>query len=300
MGKEVYVCEALKALNNWCVWNLEKINGRDTKVPYDIVTGRKASTTDRRTWRSFGLVYDMLKTDCLPYNGLGLMISDGIVFVDVDHCIDEDGTISQVGQDVLSAFPDSYAEISQSCHGIHILTKGCIPRSFKNSKTGVEVYASGRYCAYTGNAIRAQAPTDEQSGIDYIFHKYATKQSCGKKARDFSLPECHSDSWIIRHASDISGQKGRNFQALFAGDTSAYPSPSEADSALCTLLAFWTDRNPEQINRLFRSSGLYRPKWEREDYRRKTINHACSHIPESLSEYQQRMRREKAKAIASE
>ncbi len=38
------------------------------------------------------------------------------------------------------------------------------------------------------------------------------------------------------------------------------------------MLAFWTGRDPERIDRLFRASGLCREQWaEREDYRQRTI-----------------------------
>jgi hypothetical protein len=55
-----------------------------------------------------------------------------------------------------------------------------------------------------------------------------------------------------------------------------YDSQSEADLALCSILAFWCDpekKEPDldRIDRLFRRSALYREKWERDDYREDTI-----------------------------
>jgi putative DNA primase/helicase len=46
-----------------------------------------------------------------------------------------------------------------------------------------------------------------------------------------------------------------------AGDDRDYPSPSEADLALCDILAFYT-QNSAQIDRIFRRSGLLREKWD--------------------------------------
>ena len=40
------------------------------------------------------------------------------------------------------------------------------------------------------------------------------------------------------------------------------------------MLAFWCGGDTEQIDRLFRQSGLYREKWERDDYRIGTLNKA--------------------------
>jgi hypothetical protein len=50
---------------------------------------------------------------------------------------------------------------------------------------------------------------------------------------------------------------------LWQGDTSGYASASEADLALCGMLAFWCGRDIGQMDRLFRKSGLMRDKWNR-------------------------------------
>ena len=52
---------------------------------------------------------------------------------------------------------------------------------------------------------------------------------------------------------------------MFDGDWEAlnYPSQSEADLAFCNILAFWTGKDKEQMDRIFRMSGLYRDKWDR-------------------------------------
>lgn len=296
-----YIPQSLKVMSNWCAWKLEKRKEQITKVPYQAI-GKRASSTDRNTWSTFKLISELISTDD-QYNGYGFMLSDGIVFVDVDHCITDDGTLDERGADILSAFPLSFAEISQSGHGLHILTRGTIPRNFHNQKQGVEMYSYSRFCAVTGNAIQASEPTQEQDGIDYVFNKYSTHS--GNAISTYSEPlttgiSAYTDRWVIGHAMNIEGQKGKDFRTLFSGDISQYSSQSEADSALCTLLAFWCDRDQGQMDRIFRQSGLYRKKWEREDYRTRTLSHACEHIPESITEYQKRMNREKARAIAKE
>ncbi len=59
---------------------------------------------------------------------------------------------------------------------------------------------------------------------------------------------------------------GEKFDRLWRGQTSGYESHSEADMALCCLLAFWTGGNHPQMDRLFRDSGLYREKWDEVHY----------------------------------
>jgi len=73
---------------------------------------------------------------------------------------------------------------------------------------------------------------------------------------------------------------GAKFTALWEGDISGYDSHSEADLALCCLLAFWTGGDRDRIDRLFRQSGLNREKWAREDYREKTISAALEQTAE--------------------
>jgi len=49
---------------------------------------------------------------------------------------------------------------------------------------------------------------------------------------------------------------------LWMGITKNYPSHAAADLALCEILATLTD-DPQQIDRVFRESGLMRTTWEK-------------------------------------
>lgn len=61
-----------------------------------------------------------------------------------------------------------------------------------------------------------------------------------------------------------NARNGAKFAALYdRGDTSGYNSQSEADAALCAILAFWTGGDLSRIDALFRLSALFRPdKWD--------------------------------------
>ena len=69
-----------------------------------------------------------------------------------------------------------------------------------------------------------------------------------------------SDRELLEKARDADN--GDRFDALWRGDTAGYPSHSEADMALCNLLAFWTGGDRQRMDRLFRESGLMRDKWD--------------------------------------
>lgn len=69
-----------------------------------------------------------------------------------------------------------------------------------------------------------------------------------------------SDSEVLDKVLHMS--IGHKTRALYHGDTSAYEdNPSRADMALCQYLAFYT-QDADQIDRIFRTSGLMRPKWD--------------------------------------
>lgn len=83
-----------------------------------------------------------------------------------------------------------------------------------------------------------------------------------------------SDESIISKA--MASKQGEKFRALWNGTILEGKSHSEADQALCTMLAFWCGGDTAQMDRLFRQSGLYREKWEREDYRTTTLGNAVA------------------------
>ena len=60
----------------------------------------------------------------------------------------------------------------------------------------------------------------------------------------------------------MTAANGAKLRRLWGGVISAYSSASEADMALCSLLAWWANGDAKQIDRLFRQSGLMRPKWD--------------------------------------
>jgi hypothetical protein len=72
------------------------------------------------------------------------------------------------------------------------------------------------------------------------------------------------DASLIAHIR--SGRYGAVLAKIWAGDWGGYPSQSEGDLALCRRLAFLTCGDAERIDRLFRRSGLMRPKWDERHY----------------------------------
>ena len=83
-----------------------------------------------------------------------------------------------------------------------------------------------------------------------------------------------SDALVLEHASRAAN--AAKFHRLWAGDWQGYPSQSEADLALCLLLAFWT-QDPGQLDTLFRQSGCLRAKWDE-------VHGACTYGARTIQE----------------
>lgn len=114
------------------------------------------------------------------------------------------------------------------------------------------------------------------------------------ETRSFSIT-CLDDISIINKC-----YKNEKFRALFEGRwETLFSSQSEADVALCTIIAFWANRDPGTIERVFEASKLAeRCKWtDRADYRDRTIAQAIEYCTEDLDEFKARKDRERREAI---
>ncbi|ELY66174.1 hypothetical protein C489_13498 [Natrinema versiforme JCM 10478] len=72
------------------------------------------------------------------------------------------------------------------------------------------------------------------------------------------------DEELLEKAMNASN--GTKFERLWNGNMAGYESQSEADMALCCLLAFWTGGDHTRVDQLFRQSGLLREKWDEVHY----------------------------------
>ena len=132
-------------------------------------------------------------------------------------------------------------------------------------EAAIEMYCERRYFSITGNHVTGTPTTIETCPNLHALHADLTVPKPTQQAAEQSSGHDQSmldDATVLDKA--LHATNGTTFQALWDGDTSGYVSPSEADLALCHLLAFWTNKDASQIDWLFRRSALYRPeKWDR-------------------------------------
>jgi len=265
----------IRDLRQWLCWRTEERDGKPTKVPYSPLTGAKADSTNPESWAGYPEAVNAYKEH--GYNGIGFVFTseDDLCGIDLDGCIDPDtGEIETWAQEIIEAL-DSYTEISPRGHGIHILVRGELPPG-GNRKGRFEAYDRGRYFTVTGRHLegtpRSIEPRQEQ--LRSVVRRVLGEPSQnGHKETTPQFTNTLSDQEIIERAGAAANSE--RFRRLWAGDTSGYSSPSEADAALCSHLAFWAGPDPQRIDALFRQSSLCREKWTgRQDYRRKTIERA--------------------------
>ncbi|MEU7331405.1 bifunctional DNA primase/polymerase [Streptomyces parvus] len=117
------------------------------KVPL-TVGGATASSTDPATWSRHR---DAAASTAGA--GLGFVLDgDGVVCLDLDHCIDSDGQLAPWARTILDAAGPTWAEVSRSGDGLHLWGYGTLPHGRRITVGGgsVELYGTGRYIAVTG------------------------------------------------------------------------------------------------------------------------------------------------------
>ena len=266
----------------FCCWRYEDREGKPNKVPYNPRTGGRAQSTNPATFAPLAVAQA-----ARGYDGLGVGVFNGLGAIDIDHCIGAGGEISNMAADIMHTM-EAYTEYSPSGTGLRILFKASGFQYDKaryyinNQKAGVEVYIAGctnKFATVTGNAITPGWGLEERrERLQAVLEKYMVRPVRPTPLTTPSGPVSLEEAELVDRASQ--GKGGAAFAALWGGDTTGYASPSEADIALCNALAWWTNRDPEQVDRLFRQSGLMRPKWDRPQsgstYGRLTVENAVA------------------------
>lgn len=298
--------EALKATVRYCVWKIEERDGQRTKVPYNPRTGGKAMINVPSTFSTFDVAVNAYKASQKkpdPFLGLAICISSNLVVIDIDDCVAPDGSITDFAQDVIDIIGDAYVELSPSGTGLHIfaLAPGFafdkIRYFFHKAELGLEVYVAGftnRFMTITGKPFllpnnatdvsQVTTFTDISSTLPELLEEYMQRPPQQQK-KPVEPHSYLSDESVIAKAG--AGKQGTKFKQLYTGDFSAYGSHSEADMALASILAFWCGCDVEQMDRLYRESGLMREKWDRSQsgstYGQLTLQKAASSCTEAYN-----------------
>jgi hypothetical protein len=218
---------------------------RQNKKPFDPKTKQLASVTNPATW---GTYQEAIEAK-FPYIGFVLAENDPYTIIDLDAPVTPEQGIRH--SKILETFR-SYAEVSASGAGAHIILKGRIPTGVRRDK--IEVYSSARYMICTGNRLNA-FPVEERQDLLTTLHKEMHSTVSVDLVEEESL---QGDADIM--AMGMAASNSDKFLRLCNGEWEGeYPSQSEADFALLSIIAYYTKSN-KQVRRLFRYTMLGKRK----------------------------------------
>jgi putative DNA primase/helicase len=254
--------EPLRRHRQWVVYTTKpKASGKFDKVPHNPNTGRRASTTDPKTWGTFTQAVDRYNAGSFAGIGFVFTKDDPYFGLDLDDVIDENGIISADALAILDQL-GTYTEITPSGRGVHAIGEGELPTGGRR-RGNVETYDDERFFTVTGAVLNGRAEIRNCNGALTALHRQIFGDAKPKETTLRVQPTLSlEDTEVLKRARKVA-----QFCALYDnGDLSATKdgdgSQSSADLALCNHLRFWTGGDLHQMDRLFRQSALMRPKWD--------------------------------------
>ncbi|WAW10993.1 DUF3987 domain-containing protein [Oxalobacter vibrioformis] len=243
--------QEIRRLQQWC------LAGPD-KAPY-AHKNIYASVTDPSNWMGFETAHDkalstgyglgFVLTASDPYTCIDLDVKDAENAPDTPDAWTTPEELERY-QRIIDAF-DSYTERSLSGKGFHIWVRGNIGAGRR--RDGVEVYSQERFIICTGNVYLDKPIENRQDLIDMLVSEIGQNKFSLLELKEF--PEEESDDAILQKLHKASNSE--KFVLLWEGGLQNldYPSQSEADMALMSMLALYSPSNA-QCRRLFRQSAL--------------------------------------------
>lgn len=269
----------LKDLRQWVLWDWkDKGNGERTKVPIQVGRTAPASSTDSSTWDTYEDAWAAYVNQWGAGIGFVFTAEDNYIGVDFDACL-VDGVLREPEATWVRLL-NSYTEVSPSGTGVKVILRGKLPEGTRHGfGKGNGIYESGRFFTITGHAygdlangakIRSLQPHELRPLLDVWFPEQQRTVTWEPQ------PERFTDNEVLRKL--LNAGNGAKALDLSGGQWEGYyPSKSEADAGLLSMLAFYTGPNPAQLDRLFRSTKLLNEKWDEqrgtETYGEKTIRY---------------------------
>lgn len=129
--------------------------------------GWGASSTDPSTWNTYEA--------CSAKYSAGFVLTEEeqIVAVDLDHCRNKNGELTEYALYLLKLFSTG-CEISQSEEGLHLFGYGRIPNAIKTKE--IEVYSKERYICCTGNILLDLPLKNIQNALDCVYRNHKNKK----------------------------------------------------------------------------------------------------------------------------
>lgn len=239
--------EELKLYPQWCLCD------KNLKIPLNIhleaisvhdIPQLQPYTVVREIADSSDMGYGFILTENDPFSCIDLDIKDELN--------DEEKQNRSIRfQKIFETFA-SYSEVSRSGNGVHIWVKGKVPKGRR--RDGVEVYSNERFIICTENQTGPWVAIEERQELLNILVS-EMGPSDNQQSNLVEKPQKIPDEELCEMATNAAN--GKKFTDLFSGHWRQYhyPSQSEADLSLMSMLTFYSESN-EQCRRLFRYSEL--------------------------------------------
>lgn len=240
--------DELKRLPQW-------VCARNDGIPLNPHTGYNADKNDPSDWGTFELARSRGM-----YVGFVVTKNDPYTIIDMDNKEKNPASPEELAwfSSVVQGF-QSYTEVSRSGRGLHTIIRGTLPQGRRHGH--MEVYPSGAYVILTGNTLPGY--TGIQPRQELLEQLVATFPAALSTSELVETEETMTDDEVMAMA--CAAENRAKFASLWHGNMEGYPSQSEADFALLSMLAFYSKSN-EQVRRLFRNSALgQRDKAQRND-----------------------------------
>jgi len=181
--------QELRELEQWVVWRYVDRSGMKTKPPYyPNFPNRPANVSDPTTWGSFDCATAVVKEG--KADGIGFVFTEQDEFFGID--IDSEEKVSQEHIEErqkllkqLLASTDTYAEVSPSGKGLHLIGRGKLPEKGgkKSTSAQIEIYDNKRFFTMTGNIHEERNTIAHAQGvIDDLFARLSRRQLANTNA----------------------------------------------------------------------------------------------------------------------
>ncbi|WP_239733687.1 DUF927 domain-containing protein [Mammaliicoccus sp. M-M49] len=251
-------------LEQWVLWKAEKIKDKDEycKVPYQLIE-IPASSTNPSSWSSFDKTIQKLD----DYDGVGFVLTkeDDYICLDLDDIHIDKETYKPLTDIAKEVMQKTWWEVSPSGTGIHAYFKGTLPDEVKrkNKSEHLELYSHSRFMTFTGvNDDVYREVSCDQSYIDSLVERYFKHEVITNDTINYDItPANLKDNEVIQLMAKCKNADKLS-KLMSGGWREIFESQSEADLSLLNALAFYTQKNIVQMDRIFRDSDLMRPKWD--------------------------------------
>lgn len=260
--------QEIKPLKQWLVWKKQWSEKRKKfdKIPYSS-NNQPCDANDKNNYNTFDTAVKLCQK--LNLDGIGFAAGNGYVLIDLDDCINLDGSITTEAQKIIDLF-NSYTEVSPSGKGIRIIIKVDDTEMITKREltiTSGEIYVSKGYCTITGN-IRPQSKltiTNHNGTFNAWYNELYQKPTLQPATATTTGDDPNLQLQLAKRQLDKELLNNSTLAKVWANNAN-YKSNSEAVLGLRTDLLRLTYGDQQLANDLFKLSPLYQTnpkKWDR-------------------------------------